>query len=46
MDYIDVHPAMMGDDGMPKRDIYVADRLHMNEKGYELWRGVVGKYLK
>ena len=25
--------------------IFVADRLHMNEKGYELWKKIVGDYL-
>ena len=46
MAYIDVHPAMLGSDGKPKPDIYRADGLHMNEKGYVLWKQVVGPYLK
>jgi lysophospholipase L1-like esterase len=43
--YINVHDAMLGSDGMPKPDIFVADRLHMNEKGYAIWREVVGPFL-
>jgi lysophospholipase L1-like esterase len=46
MDYIDVHPAMTGADGLPKPDIFLADRLHMNAKGYALWREVVRPYLR
>lgn len=35
--FIDVTTAMLGPDGQPKPEIFVADRLHMNRKGYELW---------
>jgi hypothetical protein len=42
--FINVFPSMLGEDGMPK-DIYVADRLHMNPKGYEIWVGIVGPRL-
>lgn len=45
MKFIDVFTAMLGPDGLPKPDIFVADRLHMNEKGYRLWTEVVGKAL-
>ena len=44
--YIDVHTRMLGPDGQPLPDIYVADKLHMNAKGYALWTVVVGPYLK
>ena len=43
--FIDVWTPMLGADGMPSRDIYVADRLHMNAAGYVIWREVVGPYL-
>ena len=43
--YIDVYAAMLGPDGQPKPDIFVADRLHMNAKGYAIWRAVVGPHL-
>jgi hypothetical protein len=36
---------MLGADGRPLPDIYVADRLHMNAKGYEIWKGIVGPIL-
>lgn len=39
--FADVVPAMLQADGTPKPDIFVADRLHMNRKGYELWIPVI-----
>ncbi len=45
LSFIDVHPHMLGEDGQPKPDIYLADRLHMNEKGYAIWKQVVGEHL-
>lgn len=35
--FVDPNTVMLGEDGMPKANIFVADRLHMNRKGYELW---------
>ena len=46
LSFIDVHPRMLGEDGQPKPDIYLADKLHMNEKGYTIWKQVVGEHLK
>jgi lysophospholipase L1-like esterase len=43
--YIDVHPIMLGADGQPLPDIYVADGLHMNAKGYALWTKLLKPYL-
>jgi len=45
LDFINVFPLMLGPDGLPKPDIYVADRLHMNPKGYAIWREAVAPYL-
>ena len=44
--FINVFPAMMGADGLPKPEIFVEDRLHMNEKGYAIWREKVGPFLR
>ena len=46
LDYIDVHTAMLGPDGKPLPDIFVSDQLHMNEKGYSIWKGLVRPHLK
>ena len=45
LEFIDVFPLMLGPDGQPKPDIFVADRLHMNEKGYVIWKNAVLPYL-
>lgn len=42
LEYIDVWNPMLGADGKPLPDIFVADNLHMNQKGYEIWRKVIG----
>lgn len=43
--YIDVFSPMLGADGLPLPDIFVADRLHMNAKGYALWTKIIGQTL-
>lgn len=45
MDFIDVFPLMLGPDGQPA-DIFVEDGLHMNEKGYAIWREAIAPYLR
>jgi lysophospholipase L1-like esterase len=35
--FIDIFPDMLGEDGKPKPDLYVADQLHLSRKGYERW---------
>lgn len=43
--FINVFPAMLGPDGLPKPDIYREDRLHMVDKGYRIWVDIIGKEL-
>lgn len=43
--FIDVYPRMLGPDGLPLPNIFVADRLHMNAAGYKLWTEIVGTAL-
>ena len=43
--YVDITAVMLDADGEPKPDIFVADKLHMNRKGYELWIPVIRPYL-
>ena len=45
LEFIDVFPEMLGPDGQPKPDIYREDRLHMNARGYEIWKRVIRPYL-
>lgn len=44
--FIDVFPLMLGPDGLPKPDIFREDRLHMNDKGYAIWKDAVGPSLQ
>ena len=46
MTFINVFPLMLGPDGQPKSDIFVEDRLHMNAKGYAIWREAVAPCLR
>ncbi len=39
--FIDVATPMLNDAGEPRPDIFVADGLHMNDAGYDLWRDAV-----
>lgn len=43
--YIDTASAMLGSDGLPRPDIFVQDRLHMNAEGYKLWTRDIAPYL-
>jgi len=46
VDYVDVFTAMLGADGAPRAELFVEDRLHMNERGYALWKNLLDSYLK
>lgn len=35
--FVDSYQAMLGADGQPRREMFRADRLHLNENGYALW---------
>lgn len=39
--YVDVWEKMLGADGRPNPNIFIADSLHMNRKGYLLWKDIV-----
>lgn len=43
--FIDVYTKMLNADGSPISDIFVADRLHMNAKGYAIWKKIIEPYL-
>lgn len=45
MAYINVFDAMMGPDQKPLPELFIADKLHMNRKGYDLWKKIIGPYL-
>ncbi len=39
--FIDVATPMLNESGQPRPDIFVADGLHMNNAGYDIWRDAV-----
>jgi lysophospholipase L1-like esterase len=44
-DYIDIFTPMMGEDGRPRADLFLGDRLHMNDTGYRLWQSVINGHV-
>ena len=36
--FLDVHTAMLDDQKEVLKDIFIADKLHMNPKGYQIWQ--------
>jgi lysophospholipase L1-like esterase len=44
--YLDTATLMLGQDGRPQPDLFRKDGLHLNEKGYRLWSGVVRRWLQ
>lgn len=44
--FINVYNAMLGNDGEPRKDIFVEDNLHMNKTGYAIWQRILLPYLR
>jgi len=45
MMFLDVEPHMLGQDGMPRPELYLKDQLHMTPAGYRLWTELLTPYL-
>jgi lysophospholipase L1-like esterase len=43
--FVDVYHLMLNSQGHPIDNLYVADKLHMNEKGYKIWQQAIQPYL-
>ncbi|MEQ1675923.1 MAG: GDSL-type esterase/lipase family protein [Chitinophagaceae bacterium] len=43
--FADVYSKMLKADGTPMEDIFLGDNLHMNAKGYSIWKKVLEKML-
>lgn len=46
VEFIDVATPMLDAQGLPRSELFGEDRLHLNAKGYALWREVVTPYLR
>lgn len=44
--FADVVPPMLDAAGQPRPELFVADRLHLSEAGYALWRPIVAPLLR
>ncbi len=43
--FINVYPAMLNIDGSVRAELFLEDQLHMNTKGYMLWKKIIQPYL-
>lgn len=41
---INVFDSMLDENGVARPELYLEDQLHMNEKGYEIWTGIIRKH--
>lgn len=46
VEYIDVWSPMLDNGGNPRKDIFIEDKLHMNEEGYEVWNNLFRLFVK
>ena len=44
--FVNVWPYMIGTDGKPRRELYVADELHMTPEGYKVWAALVRRHIE
>lgn len=45
VDVIDDVTPMLGPDGLPRPELFAADKLHMNDAGYRIWTRLVTDWL-
>jgi lysophospholipase L1-like esterase len=43
--FLDVHSAMLDSRGETRPELYINDRLHMNQQGYAIWKSLLGPVL-
>ena len=44
--FIDMWPIMLNTDGSIKKELFLEDGLHMNRKGYDLWRDKIKPFVQ
>lgn len=44
--FVDIWDKMLDESGNPKASIFSSDRLHMNEKGYQIWIEALKDHIK
>ena len=43
---VDVFTPMLGENGLPRPELYIEDGLHMSPAAYQIWREVLKPYLE
>jgi lysophospholipase L1-like esterase len=43
--FVDVYHLMINPQGHPMDELFIGDKLHMNEKGYKVWQQAIQPYL-
>ena len=43
--FLDIDTPMIGDDGQPRPELFVADGLHLSDDGYRLWTDLLAPHL-
>lgn len=43
--YVDIWDAMLDSNGQPRKELFLKDMLHMNEKGYAIWQKAIEPHL-
>lgn len=44
--FIDVWTPLLNNEGLPKKEIFVSDSLHINKLGYDIWAREIKKIIK
>ncbi len=44
--FVNLEPAMLGANDMPRRELFVADGLHLSAEGYALWAALLAPHLR
>jgi hypothetical protein len=39
--FIDTEKYLLNSSGLPRSELFVEDKLHLNTKGYEMWSGII-----
>lgn len=43
--FVDIYPKMLDKAGVPRKELFLADMLHMNKQGYAIWEKAIQPYL-
>jgi lysophospholipase L1-like esterase len=46
LQFVDVWQPMLAENGEPKPEIFMGDKLHLNAEGYKIWRAALSPHLK